>query len=169
MNEDIAIPPVRADGLQLEEQRRLREWFWTAQRVSWMAFGIVCVIALLGFTGSGGWFHTQSIQFSAGTIELPRVSRWEASDNMMIRFDDLVGPREVTIGQPFFDRFTVERIQPEPAANSVMTNAQGMVFDATGDPPHIVDISIRSTHFGWTSFDLGMGDEMHRASLLVLP
>lgn len=169
MNEDIIIPPVREDGLQLEEHRRLQEWFWTVQRVCWIGFGLISVIALLGFAGSGGPFQKQQIEFASGVVEVPRISRWEGSDDMIIRFEADAGARDISITQPFFDRFMIERIQPEPAENLIITNGQSMRFAHEGAPPHLVDVSVRSMHFGWTRFDLTMGGETKTVSLLVLP
>lgn len=69
MIEDISIPPVREDGLQLQEERRIQRVFWTVQRVSWFLFGVVCLVALLGFTGSGGVFQKQTVYFADAVVE----------------------------------------------------------------------------------------------------
>ena len=169
MNEDISIPPVREDGLQLQEERRIQRVFWTVQRVSWFLFGVVCLVALLGFTGSGGVFQKQTVYFADAVVELPRITRWEASDDLSIRFTTPQAAPELTIAQPFFDLFSIERIQPEPQENTLASSAQRLRFAAEGAPPHEVSISIRSMHFGRASFDMTIGGETLMVGILVLP
>ncbi|WP_217846752.1 hypothetical protein ACIPCF_18255 (plasmid) [Paracoccus marcusii] len=169
MIEDISIPPVREDGLQLQEERRIQRVFWTVQRVSWFLFGVVCLVALLGFTGSGGVFQKQTVYFADAVVELPRITRWEASDDLSIRFTTPQAAPELTIAQPFFDLFSIERIQPEPQETALASSAQRLQFVAEGAPPHEVSISIRSMHFGRASFDMTIGGETRMVGILVLP
>lgn len=169
MNEDISIPPLREDGLQLHEPRRTQRMFWTIQRLSWFVFGVICLIALLGFTGSGGVFQKQTVRFDGAVVEVPRVSRWEASDELSIRFTGTGAAPEVTIGQTFFDLFAIERIQPEPQDAALASGAQRLRFTAEGPPPHEVSVGIRSVHFGRASFDMTIGGETQMVNILVLP
>ena len=169
MNEDINIPPIREDGLQLHEERDLQSLFWTVQRLSWFLFGLVCLVALLGFTGSGGLLQKQTIRFAEAIVGLPRVTRWEATDEIVIRFTEAAETRDVTIGQEFFDLFSIDRIQPEPRESVLAPAAQRLRFAAEGAPPHQVTLAIRSRHFGLPRFDVTIGDESRRASILVLP
>lgn len=169
MNEDISIPPVRKDGLQLQEERRIQRMFWSIQRLSWFMFGVVCLIALLGFTGSGGVFQKQVIRFDSAIVEIPRVTRWEASDDLSIRFTTAEAAPEVTIAQPFFDLFSIERIQPEPEESVLAPSAQRLRFAAAGEPPHEVSVGIRSMHFGRANFDMTIGGKTRSVGILVLP
>lgn len=169
MNEDIAIPPIRKDGLQLEEHRQLQNRFWFIQRVSWVGFGVISIVALLGFTGSGGVFQKQSIRFAEGIVDAPRVSRWEGSDEMKVRFTAEDDMQEITIAQPFFDTFGLERIQPEPAEALAAAGGQILRFPTDGAAPHVIGFSIRAMHFGWSRFDLTIGSETKTVNILVLP
>ncbi|WP_435170976.1 hypothetical protein [Falsirhodobacter sp. 1013] len=168
-SEDISIPPVRDDGLQLEERRDIQRVFWTVQRVSWAFFGLICLIALLGFTGSGGMFQKQKVFFADAEVELPRITRWEGSDGLRVRFTSAGVKPEILIAQPFFDLFSIERIQPEPQENALASAGQRMTFVAEGAPPHEVSISIRSMHFGRAKFDMTVGGETQTVNILVLP
>lgn len=165
----LDIPPVRPDGLQLNEPRERQRRYWKVQRIAWWCFGLVMLLAVLGFTGSGGFFHKQRVQFAAATVEVPRVSRWEGSDDMSITFTEPTGTHHLVISQPFFDRFMIERIQPEPETNGLAPGAQVMTFSAQDDPPHQVNFDVRAMHFGWTGFDMTIGGETRRINLLVLP
>lgn len=165
----MEIPPVRPDGLQLNEPRERQRRYWRIQRIAWWCFGGVMLLAVLGFTGSGGVFHKQTVEFAAATVEVPRVSRWEGSDDLSITFRNPGDSHELTITQPFFDRFMIERIQPEPERNTLQSGAQSMTFPAQDAPPHQVKFDIRAMHFGWTGFDMTIAGETRRITLLVLP
>lgn len=165
----ITIPPVRPDGLQLEEMRDRQRRFWRVQRIAWWGFGVIMVVAILGMTGSGGILHKQTIAFAGATVEIPRVSRWEGSDEVSITFHDPADSHQVQLSQPFFDRFSVERIQPEPDSNPLLTGGQAMVFPAAGPPPHHLRIDVRAIHFGLTRFDMTIGAETRPVTLIVLP
>ncbi|MDB6453000.1 hypothetical protein [Falsirhodobacter sp. 20TX0035] len=168
MSEDITIPPMREDGLQLDEHRRMQRVFWTVQRISWVIFGIVCLVAVLGFTGSGGVFQKQTVQVGDAEVELPRVARWEGSDTMTVRFAAEASP-ELVLSQPFFERFSMERIQPEPQEAVLAPAAQRLRFHAEGAPPYQLSVGIRPMHFGWAHFDVTIGGETRMVNVLVLP
>lgn len=165
----LAIPETRPDGLQLDERRGNQRRLWRMQRMAWVCFGLIMLLAVLGLTGSGGMLHKQTVDFAVATVEVPRISRWEGSDDMVVTFRSPAQGHDVTITQPFFDRFMIERIQPEPDRNDLRSSAQTMSFPARDDPPHHVTFDIRAMHFGWTSFDMTIAGETRRISLLVLP
>lgn len=165
----LTIPEIRPDGLQLDEPRERQRRFWRIQRVAWWVFGALMLLAILGMTGSGGVFHKQTIHFANARVELPRVSRWEGSDDMAVIFDNPAGSHEIRITQPFFDRFQVERIQPEPDQTRLADGAQSMIFPTSGPAPHAVNFAVRAMHFGWTSFEMTIEGETRRINFIVLP
>lgn len=165
----LSVPPIRPDGLQLQEDRDRQIRYWRVQRLAWWGFGAIMLAALLGLTGSGGLFHQQTIRFAKATIEIPRVSRWEGSDAMTVTFHAASDRHELTLSQPFFNRFMIERIQPEPEQGSLVTGAQSLVFPADGAPPHHVTIGLRAKDFGHTRFDMTIDGETRPIALIVLP
>ncbi len=165
----LILPQVRPDGLQLDEHPNRQRRYWKVQRVAWWCFGAVMAVAVLGLTGSGGVFHKQTVEFAAATVEAPRVSRWEGSDDLTVTFRAPADSHDLTVTQPFFDRFMIERIQPEPDATLLRPQAQAMTFPADGDGPHQVKFDIRAMHFGWTSFAVTIAGETRRIDLVVLP
>ncbi|WP_207101697.1 hypothetical protein [Paracoccus shandongensis] len=165
----LTIPKIRPDGLQLDEPRARQRRYWRVQRVAWWCFGGMMLLAVLGLTGSGGVFSRQTVHFADARAEVPRVSRWEGSDEVAITFDNPAPSHEVRISQPFFERFQVERIQPEPDRASLAEGAQVMTFPATGPAPHQVKLDLRAMHFGWTRFEMTVNGETRPITLIVLP
>lgn len=168
MPEETNIPPIRDDGLQLRERPRLQAVFWTVQRVAWVGFGVICLLALLGFTGSGGPFHMQRVTLPGMEVEVPRVTRWEGADTMTLH---LAGPGDhvLTMGQPFFDRFGIERMQPEPVETLLVPGGQQLRFRAEGPGDHLAHIDLRANRYGWVRFDLTAGGQTRSVRTLVLP
>lgn len=164
------IPTIRQDGLQLDEHRRFQERYWRVQRVAWLGFGTALVLALLGFTGSGGPFHSQRIVFPDAVAEMPRVSRWDTADEMTITFTTADTRRKVTIGASFFDGFAVDEVRPAPAGSALGPAGQTLWFDVDDPrPPHRITLPLRAAHVGWRRFDLTLNGEVRSVRLLVLP
>lgn len=65
------MPPVRADGLQLAEDRRVQERIWTAERVSHVVLLLIVLAALAGVSGSGGLLSRTTLVSESGTIDAP--------------------------------------------------------------------------------------------------
>lgn len=169
MTDSISIPAIRADGLQLDEDRAFQEGYWRVQRASWLGYGLVLLVALVGLTGSGGMLHMQEIRFSAATIQIPRVARWEAWDELRISFDGPADHHKLGIGTGFFRLFEIGRIQPDPQENSLNPKSHQMHFSAQGSGPHEVRISTRPMHFGWARFEMDLDGESRTVRILVLP
>lgn len=165
----LTIPAIRPDGLQLDEHRDRQRRYWRIQRIAWWGFAAVMALAVLGLTGSGGVFHSQTIRFADAVAEVPRVSRWQGSDSLTVTFNAAAPRHDLRISQPFFDRFSVEAVQPDPEETVVASGAQTLAFAARGPGPHRVAIDLRARHFGWTRFEMTIAGETRPVSLLVLP
>lgn len=169
MSRQMPIPPLRDDGLQIDEDRGFQERFWRLQRIAWLVFGAICILAILGLTGSGGPLRGTSLRLDGAQVDLPRISRWEAADEISITFTAPAGPPTLRIGPEFFDKFSVERIQPEPQATSLTAAGQVLTFPAQGPGPYRVTMDIRAFHFGLADFDIAAGADSRRARILILP
>lgn len=170
MTDKCPIPTIRKDGLQLNEHRSFQERYWCAQRVAWLGFGAVILLAILGFTGSGGPFHSQRILFADAVATVPRISRWDTSDELTITFLGPDSGRDLTISAAFFDGFAVDGLQPAPARSALRSGGQTLRFDVDeAEPPHTIRLSLRAAHIGWRRFDLVLNGEVRPVQLLVLP
>lgn len=165
----LRAPTLRDDGLQLDEDRRFQRRFWRIQRIAWLLFGAVCLLALLGLTGSGGALHRGELRLDGARVEFPRISRWEGTDEVSITFERPAAVHSFRIGQDFFDRFSVERIQPESAQATLWGRSQGFAMPAQGPGPHKVVLDVRALHFGWTRLDIAIGAQRRAAHILILP
>lgn len=163
------IIAIRPDGLQIDEQRGQQERYWRIQRAGWWGFSAIVLLAMLGLTGAGGPFQGQTVSFGSATVDLPRVTRRKGADSMSVTFLDRADRHDLGIAQPFFDRFSIARIQPEPAETRLVQGGQQMVFPAAGDAPHVVTFDLRAVRAGWMAFDLSVGGQTRTLSLLVLP
>ena len=86
MTDDHRSVSSRA-GLEVNDAPRFQHGFWIAERVSWLFFFLLLIVAVLGFTGMGGVFAAASVRSAAAEVEFPRVARWEASDEVRISLE----------------------------------------------------------------------------------
>ena len=115
------------DGLEVNEDRAWQERFWTVQRFAWVVMTLILVAALLGATGKGGPLASASERSPAGTIDYPRITRWQSSDQVAVRLPaSASGEVDVELSPEFAETFTIESIEPEPS--QVQATAEGDLF-----------------------------------------
>lgn len=145
-------PSVKPDGLQIEEHRTFQESFWKVERAAWVVFGLVLLTAVLGLTGAGGLLERQTVNFERGSVEVPRFSRWEASDTVSASLAAGGEERRLILSPEFFRTFQVEDIDPPPI--SAEGSADGLVyrFRAAAPQPLAVTLHLRSQSPGVVSY-----------------
>lgn len=168
MPSGLQITPLRKDGLQLAEDRVFQNRFWTVQRIAWVLFGIFLLIALAGFTGGGGYFSHQSVRIGGATATLPLVARW--ADNEHVRVEAVnSSATAITLGNNFNDYFSIEQIHPSPEKSEATPSGLRLLFAASGEGKKTINIGVRASRPGWTSFDIGVDGTTSSASVLILP
>lgn len=167
---EIETPRVRDDGLQLEEDRAFQERFWCGERLALGGFALIILLALLGFAGSGGPLALRTVATSAGSVEHPRVLRWETADRLHIVMT-LDQPRhQVVLADPFSAWFDIEGVQPEP--ESAFIGSEGLVlqFAADGVPRPEVVVRMRPNAPGLARYRIVLdGTEPMTLTQLILP
>lgn len=143
--------------LQLQEHRGFQEKFWVAERFGWLGFLGIVLLALLGLTGSGGPLAHATAEAAGVSIEYPRVTRWEASDEIVLRFP-AGGPRErsVTLGPEFAEHFQIEDIQPAPDRFEITPEGERMIFRFPAGGPGTIAFHIRAGGAGLPRFALSI-------------
>lgn len=109
-----------SDQIELNEDRAFQRRFWKAERVAWIVFLILMLLALAGFSGSGGWFAQRSIATPAGDLRYPAVGRWQTGDSFSL---ELADTREtlVELDRAFLDLYEIRQLTPEPDAATATT------------------------------------------------
>jgi len=126
---------AHSEGLDLNDDKPFQERFWTFQRFAWLAFALCVILALAGLTGGGGPLSRATASGDAGTVDYPRVARWEASDALRIILPESANRQvRIDIGSAFSEVFELEDIQPQPSASEATAEGLRFVFDLS-DPP----------------------------------
>lgn len=165
----LQAPPIRKDGLQIDEKRKFQQTFWTVERVAWAVFVLILFLTVLGLTGSGGFFATASRTIDTGRLEYPRVSRWEASSEFRVAFSGGAETHRLAIEPIFFEYLEVEGIQPQPERSFTSADGVVMEFAAEQGAPVNVILYYRPLRPGYFNYNLRMDDAATSLSMVVLP
>jgi len=115
---------------EFEEDLGFQRLFWTVERAAWIAFALLIAAALAGLTGAGGPLAHAKAETPYGSIEYPRVSRWQTADDMVIQLRPAAGSLvEIEIDRRFVEAFEIVSIQPEPQSAAATPNGMRYTFD----------------------------------------
>lgn len=154
----VKAPAIRDDGLQLEEHRAFQERFWSLQRVAWVLFGLLLLAALLGLTGSGGPLSRAQVALEGGTIDYPRIARWEAADEVIVRFAPGAEQHRLTLSSGFADALQIEGIQPEPESSAAGADGAVLTFATAAGEAAEVTIHVTPLQPGYSTFAVQIDD-----------
>lgn len=138
-------------AFQVDEDRAWQEKFWTAQRVGWAMMALLVLVAFTGALGKGGPLASASARTPAGTVEYPRVTRSQSSEQIVVKLSPQAeGEVEVELSSGFLQLFTLRSIHPEPSQSEVTGEGQRFAFDVAGRGSHkriVLDVRSRQTAF----------------------
>jgi hypothetical protein len=164
-----------AAGLEIETDSAFQERLWTLQRVAWVLMALVVIAALIGLTGRGGSYAHATVEAEGDGVALdyPRIARWQAADQMVLRIPDPSGDRiDVTLSGKFAELFTVESVQPQPASSAAVADGHRLTFDLGSEAgPRSINFTLRALKPALpTGFEVAAGDGPPlRARTVVLP
>ncbi|RKF15984.1 hypothetical protein D6851_17050 [Altericroceibacterium spongiae] len=140
-----------APAIDVDTDRDFQERFWIVVRVGWVAMAVLCLVALLGLTGSGGPYSSQTIQAGPVRIDFPAIARWQASDTLTVHVASQSERTTVLIPAAFGDIFTIDSISPQ--ARSVTATPEGELFEFAVKPggKATIDFSVRPVRPVWRS------------------
>ncbi|WEX09578.1 hypothetical protein [Chelativorans sp. AA-79] len=165
----MQAPPIRKDGLQLEEKRKFHRFFWAVERGAWAVFALFLLLALAGLTGSGGYFSRITAALPTGKADYPRVARWEASDEMRASFAGGADTHRLILDPVLFEYFEIQGIQPEPERMVTGPDGVAMEFEAEEQAPVEVILYLRALHAGFPEYRITLDGAQVEASTLILP
>lgn len=168
--ERAKAPVIRDDGLQLEEHRAFQERFWSVQRGAWVAFGLLLLAALLGLTGAGGPLSRASAYLGGGTLEYPRIARWQSADEMVVRLSPGPAERSLTLSPDFTSTLQIQTIHPEPLRSVAGPGGTRLTFATVAGNEAEVQIGVTPLHPGYPEFAIRIDDGASRSlRMIVLP
>ena len=162
-------PIIRDDGLQLEEERSFQRTFWIMERCAWVVFALALACAIAGLTGAGGYFSRATFTLADSRIDHPRITRWEASDEITVTFAPGKGMHRLTLGPAFFDAFEVEGVAPQPERSLATAGGTMLEFRARPSAVSRVTLYVRALRPGLPRYMLTVDEASTSVSTTVLP
>ena len=168
--ERAKAPVIRDDGLQLEEHRGFQERFWSVQRGAWIAFGLFLLAALLGLTGAGGPLSRASVPLDGGTLDYPRIARWQSADEIVVRFAPGPAERSLALSPDFTSTLQIQTIHPEPQRSVAGPDGTRLTFATLAGNEAEVQIGVSPLQPGYSDFAIQIDDgASHSFGMIVLP
>ena len=160
------------DGeLPLEEDRAFQERFWTLERWAWAVYGLVVLVAAVGLTGAGGPLARTTADLGGGSIEYPRVSRWQTADMLVVTFARATAERRtLTLSPGFAEAFQLAGTQPPAVAAAASSDGDELIFAVPAGETATVRLHLRANQPELARYLVRIdGGEGHSLSTLVLP
>lgn len=164
----IRPAPLRPDGLQLDENRRFQEWFWTAQRCAWGVFLLIALITATGLSGRGGTLATGHTRIGTADVTWPRITRRGVPETLTIRLPTPQTAPEITVTGGLHSLFQIEQITPRPAMESGGDPLR-LAFFPDPSARNTLRLSLRSQSAGIATYAIGIGGDQTTLTTYVLP
>lgn len=161
--------PVRLDGLQLDESRKLQSVIWTGQRIVWLLCLGLILLAVVGRTGQGGFGARRTVAIPTAIAELPRAVRRGAADEITLRFTRPAPDHRLLLPADLLAWFEVAPILPAPARSVARAEGTELTFTTMGPPPHVVTLTLIPRQAGAFALRLVLDGQTLAVPLPVLP
>jgi hypothetical protein len=161
--------PVRLDGLQLDESRRLQRVIWAGQRILWFFCACLVVAALTGATGRGGYLSEREVSAAAASAILPRIARRGAVARIEVTFLRGAPDHRLLLPHDLLARFEVEAVTPRPVAEMATAEGTLLFIAASGPAPHRVTLHLRAVRAAWGTVQVTADGAVLRSGLTILP
>lgn len=134
-------------GFQVGEDRDWQERAWTAQRIAWVAMALFIVAAAAGVTGKGGPIASASAELAGGSIEYPRITRWQTDEQVTVRLAKTAPARvELLLSPQFVKLFGVNSIEPEPSEVRATPRGHLFTFDTEAGGERVIAFNVRAAN-----------------------
>lgn len=166
----ITVPSIRPDGLQLEEKRDYQRRLWRVERWAWGVFIAIVLAAALGLTGSGGLLAHGTVELGSGTVDYPRIGRWQTGETLVIRFPRGPAERSLTLGPQFDESFKIGDVRPRPTKVEAGPDGEIMHFSLDRGGPAQVAIHVTALRTGIARYHAGIdGGAPQELVTFILP
>lgn len=165
----VQEPNLRSDGLQINDHPGFQRVFWRVERVAWIGFVFLILLAVLGLTGAGGLFADRTLQVGGAEITQTQFARWQTTHRLLIRMPATAAVDPViSISDDYAEDFTAEAVMPQPARVDIEGGMHHYHFSSHSGPRIIVfDLTPRQP--GIYRHDLAIDGRSVSLTTYVLP
>lgn len=142
---------------------------WAVQRVSWVIFALILVAALLGAFGGDGYLSRAEVHFKDGSIQYPRLSRWNASDELLVTFNQSTNDCTLILDGDFLKTFSIENVDPPQKGVASANGAAVYIFPADATANKQVILHLKSEKPWMNTTTIGIGSERHQITTFIFP
>lgn len=151
----------------IEEDRTFQARTWAVQRVAWVLFALVPLLALTGLFTQGPLSDriAEAGTLTVGYERFQRVTR-------LTHFTVHIGPGqagELRLSAPFQQTYAIESIAPRPMRSAAGRDGLRLAFETPADGPLIADIWARPRRSGQIELTAQSGATSVSFHILIYP
>jgi hypothetical protein len=147
---------------------------WMAERLAWVALGLLVAAGLLGALGRGGWLSEAQAVTADGSLRLryQRVQRLLTSSSVEV--SALARPADgvvdLKLGREVLEGWQIRAVLPPPAASVGGAGTLALRFPAGDAPAPVAILEVEPRRAGLRTITVGAGDgPPTRLRVLVWP
>jgi hypothetical protein len=151
----------------LREDRNFQGITWTAQRIAWVIFLIIPLLALTGLFSGGALSSRTGGNGQSFSIDYDAFQRVTALTHFVVHLPQAQNA-ELRLGPRFQQDYEIESVAPQPAKSAAGGDGLHLTFDRSGGPLDAV-IWARPRRFGAIRFAAQGAGEAVTLNILVYP
>lgn len=105
--------PLQYEGLQIEEDMRWQQVAWRLQRIGWVGFVVIVLLAIVGLLGPG-WLGSKTATAGDVHVAYDRFVHRSAAVAFEVTVPAEGGQAEVWLEREYASAMGIERAVPEP-------------------------------------------------------
>ncbi|MEH6563985.1 MAG: hypothetical protein V7756_01470 [Halopseudomonas sp.] len=155
----------------VEENMQLQRRQWLIERAGWCGLCLVTIAALLGLFGTGVLSTARVVASDNNLqVEYGRFERSGASTQLKISArGDAAGQVNISVEGQFFERFSLENLNPQPSETQNYAAGQRMTFNTAPGQLAVIYLSARPTRPGLARTTIGRADQRLSFTQFVYP
>ena len=127
------------------------------------------IACLLGAFGRGGYLSRAVSTSPRGVVDAPRITRWNAPDDLRITFAPSTEDCLFYVDGRFFETFSIEGVDPPQKATIVRDGLTGYVFPSDPSKPTMIVFRLQVQSPGLRNMTTGINGQVAEHSLFVFP
>jgi hypothetical protein len=161
------MPNQRRREYPIHEDAVFQARTWALQRVAWVIFVLIPMLALSGLFAHGLLSEQTAGNAATLAVEYQRFQRVTDLTRFVVRIND--APGDLRLAPPFQETYEIESIQPQPARSAAGSDGLELRFDKPSVGTLVAVIWARPRQYGRFAMRAQHGETSVLFDILIYP